>query len=163
MDGDKEVWAKAVCLTILEIAKRQRRKFGVIVFSSKGSPLRIFNSDAKEGWGMKEEDIIELADYFPGGGTDFEDPLNKALEFLQKSRFKKGDVVFITDGECDVSNEWLNKFLEEKRELNFQVFSVLIDLTGREKPESLKKFSDKVTAISKLTSKDAIDIFLTLD
>jgi hypothetical protein len=40
---------------------------------------------------------------------------------------------------------------------------VLIDLTGRETMESLKKFSDKVTAISKLTSKDARDIFLSLD
>jgi hypothetical protein len=43
------------------------------------------------------------------------------------------------------------------------VFSILIDLTGRETQESLQKFSDKITAISKLTSKDARDIFLNLD
>ncbi len=163
MDGNKEVWSKGVCLTLLDIAKRQRRKFVVIVFSSKGSPLKIFGSDVKEGWGMKENDIIELADYFPGGGTDFEDPLDKALEFLNQSKFKRGDIVFITDGECDVRSDWLETFLGEKKRLNFQVLSILIDLTGRESQESLRKFSDKITAISKLTSKDARDIFLSLD
>lgn len=163
MDGNKEVWSKGVCLTLLDIAKRQRRKFVVIVFSSKGSPLKVFCSDVKEGWGMKENDIVELADYFPGGGTDFEDPLDKALEFLNQSKFKRGDIVFITDGECDVRSDWAEAFLKEKERLNFQVFSILIDLTGRESQESLKKFSDKITAISKLTSKDARDIFLSLD
>ncbi len=161
MQGDKEIWAKAVCLSLLEIAKRQRRKFIVIVFSSGGMPLRVFGSD--KGLGMKEEEIIELAGYFPGGGTDFEAPLNKALEFLQKSKFKRGDVVFITDGECEVGDEWLEAFFHGKGKLNFQVFSVLIDLTSRETPESLKKFSDKVTAISRLTSRGARDIFLNLD
>lgn len=162
MDGDKEIWAKGVCLSLLDIAKRQRRKFNVIVFSGRGTPLKIFGSDVREGWGLKENDIIELADYFPGGGTDFEYPLDKALGFLRESKFKRGDIVFITDGECDVSREWLKTFLDEKDKLNFQVFSVLIDLTGRERPESLKKFSNKVTTISKLTSKDAKDIFLSL-
>jgi uncharacterized protein with von Willebrand factor type A (vWA) domain len=162
MSGDKEIWAKAVCLTLLEIAKRERRKFIVIVFSGKGAPLRVFGSDMRERWEMKEKEIIELADYFPGGGTDFEDPIDKALEFLRESKFKKGDVVFITDGECDVNSVWLEEFLDVKRRLTFQVFSVLIDLTGRETPESLKKFSDKVTTVSKLTSKDARDIFLNI-
>jgi len=117
----------------------------------------------KENWRMKEEEIIELAGYFPGGGTDFEDPLDKALEFLKESRFTRGDIVFITDGECDVRDEWLKIFLDKKDKLKFKVFSVLIDLTGNETVESLKKFSDKVTAISNLTSKDARGIFLSLD
>jgi len=162
MDGDKELWAKGVCLTLLEIAKRERRKFVAIVFSGKGAPLKVFGSDMRERWEMKEKEIIELADYFPGGGTDFEDPIDKALEFLRESKFKKGDIVFITDGECDVNSEWLRTFLEEKRTLKFRLFSVLIDLAGRERPESLRKFSDKVTTVSKLTSGDAKDIFLNI-
>ncbi|MER3446933.1 MAG: hypothetical protein C4291_08865 [Candidatus Dadabacteria bacterium] len=163
MQGDKEIWAKAVCLSLLEIAKRQRRRFIAIVFSSGGTPVRVFGSDGKKGWGIKEDDIIELAGYFPGGGTDFESTLNKALEFLQKSMFKRGDIVFITDGECDVGDEWLKAFRREKDRLKFQIFSVLIDLTGRETLESLKKFSDKATAVSKLASQNARDIFLSLD
>ncbi len=85
MDGNKELWSKGVCLTLLDIAKRERRKFNVVVFSSGGAPLKIFESIGKEGlsgWGMKESEIMELAEYFPGGGTNFEEPLNKAVSLL---------------------------------------------------------------------------------
>ncbi|HET7289220.1 MAG TPA: hypothetical protein VFJ67_02185, partial [Thermodesulfobacteriota bacterium] len=40
MEGKKELWSKGVCLTLLDIARRERRKFSVIVFSSGGSPSR---------------------------------------------------------------------------------------------------------------------------
>ncbi len=162
MQGDKEMWSKAVCLSLLEIARRQRRKFSVIVFSSKGTPLRIFESGMKENWYLGEEDIIQLAEYFPGGGTDFEYPLDETLKKLRESKFKRGDIVFITDGECDVSQDWLSTFQKEKKHLNFEVFSVLIDLGGSTKLDSLKKFSDKVTSVSKLTSEGARGIFVEL-
>ncbi|MGB7293843.1 MAG: hypothetical protein WBD99_16875 [Thermodesulfobacteriota bacterium] len=163
MSGDKEIWSKAVCMTLLDYAKRQRRKFRVIVYSSKGSPLKYFESKVRNSWGMSENDIIELAEYFPGGGTDFQDPLDKASVLLSLSKFKKGDVVFITDGECDVGDEWLNGFLELKHKLKFKIYSVLIDLTGRESPEALKKFSDRITTVSRLTSKDMKEVFISLD
>lgn len=163
MSGDKEIWSKAVCITLLDYAKRQRRKFRVIVYSSKGSPLKYFESRARNSWGMSEDDIIELAEYFPGGGTDFQDPLDKALELLNLSKFKRGDVVFITDGECDVGDEWLHGFLELKHKLKFKIYSVLIDLTGRESPAALKKFSDRITTVSRLASKDIKEVFISLD
>ncbi|MGQ0792766.1 MAG: VWA domain-containing protein [Deltaproteobacteria bacterium] len=162
MSGDKEMWSKALCLTVLEMAKRQRRKFVAIVFSSKGAPLETFGSDGTASWRMKEAEIIKLADYFPGGGTDFEEPLGKAAEFLARSKFRRGDILFITDGECDVAGEWLGNFLGEKKRLGFQVFSVLIDITGREQAATLRKFSDKIASVSSLTSKDAREIFLGL-
>lgn len=134
MDGNKELWSKGVCLTLLDIAKRERRKFNVVVFSSGGAPLKIFESVGKEGlsgWGMKESDIMELAEYFPGGGTNFEEPLNKALELLQESKFKGGDIVFITDGESNVGDLFLKTFKEAKEKLRFKVYSVLIDRSMR--------------------------------
>ncbi|MFQ5787196.1 MAG: VWA domain-containing protein [Thermodesulfobacteriota bacterium] len=163
MEGDKEIWSKAVCLSLLEIARRENRKFEVIVYSSKGEPLKHFESMLREKRGMRDEDIIELAHYFPGGGTDFEKPLDRALELLIESKFKKGDIVFITDGECDVGEDWLQVFLKEKSRINFQVFSVLIDLTGRETAKTLSKFSDLFTTVSKLTSKDARNIFISIN
>lgn len=163
MSGDKEVWSKAVCMTLLEYAKRQRRKFVVIVYSSRGSPIRSFESRENNGWGMSENDIIELSEYFPGGGTDFEDPLDKASELLSQSKFNRGDVVFITDGECDVGDDWLNEFIDLKHKLKFKIYSVLIDLTGGESPQALKKFSDHITTVSKLTSKDVNEVFISLE
>jgi len=163
MEGPKELWSKGVCLTLLEIAKRERRKFNVVVFSSGGQPLKVFESIGREGgsgWGMREKDVFELAEYFPGGGTNFEEPLNKALELLRESKFKGGDIVFITDGESNVGDSWLKSFEEEKQRMKFKVYSVLIDLSDRESWGTLSHFSDKVTSVSQLTSSEARGLFL---
>jgi uncharacterized protein with von Willebrand factor type A (vWA) domain len=165
MEGNKELWSKGVCLTLLEIAKRERRKFNVVVFSSGGAPLKVFESIGKEGlsgWGMKESEILELAEYFPGGGTNFEEPLNKAVSLLESSKFTGGDIVFITDGQSNVGDVWLKSFEKTKDKLKFKVYSVLIDLSGRESWGTLSHFSDKVTSVSKLTSKEAKGLFLDL-
>ena len=161
MAGDKELWSKALCLSIHELAKRQKRKFSVVVFSSSEYDLRVFSSSVGAGKTLTEPQLLELADYFPGGGTDFELPLQKALYLLSEEVYGRSDVLFITDGECDVTEPWLEHFLTEKSRLDFQVFSVLIDLNKTETPRTLMKFSDKVTTISQLQSKDARDIFLS--
>jgi uncharacterized protein with von Willebrand factor type A (vWA) domain len=165
MEGKKELWSKGVCLTLLDIARRERRKFSVIVFSSGGMPQRVFESSVGEGrggWGMKEKDVFELAGYFPGGGTNFEEPLDRALEILKGSKFRRGDIVFITDGEAGVGDAWLEGFRRERARLGFKVYSVLIDLTERESWQTLSLFSDKVTSVSKLTSDAAKGLFIDL-
>ncbi|MEQ9618930.1 MAG: VWA domain-containing protein [Deltaproteobacteria bacterium] len=165
MEGKKELWSKGVCLTLLEIARRERRKLNIVVFSSGGAPLKVFESEAGEGlagWGMKERDIFELAEYFPGGGTNFEEPLNRALDLLRESKFRRGDIVFITDGEAGVGNAWLENFKSAKEKLGFKVYSVLIDISERESWGTLATFSDKVTSVSRLTSKEAKGIFIDL-
>ena len=111
---------------------------------------------------MKEKDIFELAGYFPGGGTNFEEPLGKALEILGGSKFRRGDIVFITDGEAGVGDGWLEGFRREQAKLGFKVYSILIDLSGRESPETLSLFSDKVTSVTQLTSDAAKGLFLDL-
>ena len=165
MAGGKELWSKGVCLTLLEIAKRERRKFNVVVFSSGGAPLKVFESIGKEGlsgWGMKESEIMELAEYFPGGGTNFEEPLDKAVSLLQSSKFTGGDIVFITDGESSITEAWHKEFEKNREKLKFKVYSVLIDLSERESWATLSIFSDKVTSVSNLTSKEAKGLFLDL-
>jgi hypothetical protein len=44
----------------------------------------------------------------------------------------------------------------------FKIYSVLIDLTGGNL-KTLKKFSDLITTVSRLTSKDAKEVFISLD
>src|SRR5215471_3115386 len=128
MAGDKEVWAKALTLTLLEIARRQRRLFRTICFSSADTPLQIFDLNPRERYEADMSTVMELAEYFPGGGTDFETPLNAARECLRQSRFKRGDIVFITDGECQVKPEWAEEFRTDKEEMGFSLFSILLDV-----------------------------------
>jgi len=161
MAGDKEIWSKAVTLTLLEIARRQRRLFRSICFSSEETPLQILDLNPRERYEVEVEKVMDLAEYFPGGGTDFERPLDAALECLKSSRYKKGDIVFITDGECQVTPEWAEKFRTEKERLGFSLFSILIDV-GPSSLGTLKEFSDRITTIKQLTGDEARDIFLKL-
>ncbi|HEY2986764.1 MAG TPA: VWA domain-containing protein [Candidatus Binatia bacterium] len=162
MAGDKEVWSKAVTLTLLEIARRQRRLFRSICFSSDDTPLQVLDLNPKNRYEMEMEKVMDLAEYFPGGGTDFQKPLDAALACLKKSKYKKGDVVFITDGECQVAPEWAENFRQEKERLGFSLYSILIDV-GPSSLGTLKEFSDRITTINQLTGltgDGAKDIFV---
>lgn len=161
MIGDKEIWAKALTLTLLEIARRQRRMFRVLCFSSAETPLQTFDLNPRERYSVDMGTVMKLAEYFPGGGTDFETPLNAALDCLRQARFKRGDIVFITDGECQVSREWADNFRAEKSAMGFSLFSILIDV-GSNSLGTLKEFSDKITTVSRLTSEGVKDLFVKL-
>lgn len=161
MAGEKELWAKAVALTLLEIARRQRRLFRVIGFSSRDVPLFVLDLNPREHHRVQEERALDLAEHFPGGGTDFETPLDAALATLAEARYRRGDVVLITDGECQVSPEWLERFRSEKKRLDFALFSVLIDV-GPSTTDTLRELSDRVTSVSRLTDDAAKDLFLRL-
>ena len=159
MSGDKELWSKAVTLTLLELTRRQRRPFRSICFSSRDTALHVLDMTTRYGADVEPDKLMDLAEHFPGGGTDFETPLDAALECLKKSRYKKGDIVFITDGECQVSAEWSERFLKEKDRLSFSLFSILIDV-GHSSLGTLKEFSDRITSITQLTSEGTGDLFI---
>ena len=161
MMGDKEIWAKALTLTLLEIARRERRLFRSICFSSANVPLQVVDLNPRVRYEAEIDKVMQLAEYFPGGGTDFQKPLDAALECIRESRFKRGDIVFITDGECRVHDDWAERFRREKETLGFSLFSILIDV-GTSSLSSLKAFSDRITSVSQLTSEGVKDLFVKL-
>jgi uncharacterized protein with von Willebrand factor type A (vWA) domain len=161
MAGDKEIWSKAVALTLLEIARRQRRLFRFICFSSADMPLFTLDLNPRERWEVQEDRALDVAEYFPGGGTDFETPLSAAMDCLRAARYRRGDVVLITDGECRVAPEWRERFQAEKRRLGFGLYAVLVDV-GPSTVETLHELADRVTAVSALTDDAARELFVRL-
>ena len=115
MAGDKEIWSKAVALTLLDVARRERRRFRAILFLFSQTGLYTLDLNRGERWASDLDRALDLADYFAGGGTDFEQPLDAAVDCLGSSRLRRGDVVLITDGECRVGDEWKQRFLAEKK------------------------------------------------
>ncbi len=161
MAGEKEIWSKAVALTLLEIARRQRRLFKFFCFSSSDMPLYTLDLNPRDHHLVREDRALDVAEYFPGGGTDFETPLDAALETLAAARYRRGDVVLITDGECQVSAPWLERFRREKKRLGFSLFSVLIDV-GASSAAALGELSDRVTSVSQLTDAGVRELFVAL-
>jgi len=160
MAGDKEIWSKAVALTLLDIASRQRRRFRSIAFAAANTPLQVLEVDGRAPAARRSADtVFALAEHFPGGGTDFQHPLDAALECLGEKGRGRGDIVLITDGECRVDAAWLDHFRAEKKRLGFALLSVLIDV-GPSSVQVLTALSDRVTSVRQLTTEASREIFL---
>ena len=71
-------------------------------------------------------DMVKLAQTFLNGGTDFSLPLSKILSTVNERRFKQSDVLFVTDGEDRLRDSFLEEYNKKKREIDFNVLSLLI-------------------------------------
>ncbi len=160
MAGEKELWSKAVALTLMDIARRHRRLFRAVMFSS-GDTLRVLDLNRERRYEPELAKVLEMAEYFPGGGTDFERPIDAALELLEEKKLRRADIVMITDGECQVSPAWLAHLKERKDDLDFSIFAVLVDV-GSSELSTLARLSDHVTSVSQLNSESTHDIFLKI-
>ena len=143
MRGERDIWAKAVVMALLQIAQQQKRKFALIHFS--GTVSRIDRFESRVG----PAELIDAVAHFTGGGTDFEAPLGDAAQIIcDEKDYNKADIVFITDDDCSISDSWLQKFLKDKKEFGFSVISVAIAAHA----SVCERFSDQTVYINDIRS-----------
>ncbi|MFK8850180.1 VWA domain-containing protein [Streptomyces sp. Ac-502] len=125
--GTREAWSKACALALLDQARHAGRDFVGILFSAAGK-LRVFRFPAGEPAGIDR--TLAFAESFLGGGTSYQTPLSAARDLLEDefdaAARKRGDIVLLTDDECDVTEEWTRGWNEAKHRLGFRVFGVAI-------------------------------------
>ena len=144
MQGDEEIWSKALTIGILEVAQMQKRDFACIIYSSHADKPIVIKKDE-----IAPQKIIDCAERFHNGGTSFEAPLNEALELIKDSTFKNADIVFVTDGDCYVSDNFSRKFKQIKEDKDFRTLGVLVNMgRGHVSDNSLKEFCDSITLVS---------------
>jgi uncharacterized protein with von Willebrand factor type A (vWA) domain len=106
MRGHREAWAKACALALLDQARAAHRDFAGILFSSPGQQMT-FRFPARQP--VAVGDVLDFAEYFYGGGTDFQAPLDAAADLLEAGYNTdgrmRGDIVLITDGHCGVTED----------------------------------------------------------
>lgn len=144
MEGDKIIETKAHILAFLEVARIQRRRMVTIQFASASEPLYVKEFHPR---GIRFSEILELIDTFLRGGTDFERPLREALTYLESDRFRNGDILFITDGICDISESFKRRFLASKAEKKFKLYAVIIHGNTYEDYGDLESISDEILEI----------------
>ena len=140
---NRNVWTAACTLAFLEIAYKQQRAFGIIHFNHEIIDTKIVSS-----WeNINRQELLESIALRPSGGTNFDKPLAKGVDIIKETGgFKEADLVMVTDGECNVDSDTINK---AKEELNFSIYSILV---GNDcDPDINKLFSDDIVHL-----KDAI-------
>lgn len=146
MEGSREKWSKAIALAMLEIANIQKRDYAAIIFDTNIHPSIVIEKNE-----VNPQKILDIAEIFLDGGTNFEKPLEEALRLIKTSKFKKADIAFITDGDSSLSDSFINRFKATKEEKEFSVMSILINAGGRVSDKTLQKFSDKIITLDKIS------------
>lgn len=132
-----EIQSKGFALALMSIAKKQKRDFCLVLFASE---TKVF--EYRKGK-MATTEIMRIAQTYLRGGTNFAYALDEAMDMIGKSRFKQADIIFITDGEDQVPDSFMEKFKEKKRKKAFNVLSIVL---GRNS-YSVEQFSDRLITI----------------
>lgn len=95
MAGPPDLWATAVALALLGVAREEGRTFALLAFDAG---LK-FEAVVAKGDGLPEHGLFVPCD----GGTDIDGVLVRALDIVAEhpGDLSRADVVLITDGECD--------------------------------------------------------------
>jgi uncharacterized protein with von Willebrand factor type A (vWA) domain len=127
----REAWSKALILSLLDQARAARRDLAVIYFGGRDPgtgecELQTFRFPA--GRAAPVADVIEMAEFFFAGGTDFEAPLGLAADLVVSDFTGDGkegaDITFVTDGLCDVSQEFMAAWQAGKAQAGFRVWGI---------------------------------------
>lgn len=150
MSGGPDIWAAAVALAFLEIAYRQKRAFSLVFFGGSVIKEKIYTE-----WGnINHATILEDVSFFAAdGGTNFEDPLNRGIEIIRNNgSFENADIVMITDGISAISADFLSRWKQQKAELSFSCYSILVG--GGTSIDTNRKFSDEVEFLNDVIKSD---------
>ena len=149
-------WCKAVALALLDIAAAEKRRFAMIHFARRDN----FHTDLFLPGAYTKEDMLRAAETFLGGGTDYVTPLKEALRLAEQEGFEKADMVFVTDGDCFVPEQFLSELKQEQARKKFQITGVLLDQDAAGFAFSLEPFCTQILRTSQLTQDQIAETLL---
>jgi uncharacterized protein with von Willebrand factor type A (vWA) domain len=137
--------AAGFALAIAMIARKQKRDFAYIPFAYSVGETMSFHRGK-----ISVNDMLRIATEFMSGGTDFERPLDSALNVItKKERFKNADIIFITDGDAHVSDGFVQRYHQMKKKFEFQCMGCVLGGNSEYQP-TLEKFTDSWFAATDL-------------
>ena len=149
--GGNAAWGKALALAVQDICSHEGRKFALIHFSGKNS----IRTDRFLPGKFTNSDLLAAAEHFFDGGTNFEAPLTEALHLIREEEFANADILFITDGYCDISDELAEQLQVEISVERCSVIGLLMDRDSAGNAFSLERFCEKVLRMSAMDNESA--------
>lgn len=148
MGGQRESWAVACVLSLLQLAIKENRAFAWVSFDDGVEDSNFY----PKGMNPPLAEKMKIAQMGTGGGTNFMPALREVMKLhAQEPELKPADVVFITDGECSISEDDQEKIANWKKEKEVRIFGIGIsDSSSYEKAdiESLNEFCDQTCVMT---------------
>ena len=151
MEGDPEMLAKALVLSVCRSLLPQGRTVHLLLFGGQGEQTEI---RVKKGVGGLEALLAFLGRGFHGG-TDFDGPLLRALELLEERDLQRADILVVTDGLCRAGSALPPAVESARVNRGVRVWSVVL---GREDVRGVAPFSDRVWTLLKTRGLRSLDL-----
>ncbi len=148
-EGDRAIWAKALGIAMMDIAVKDHRNFAFIPFDTRVGNVHHVNYENYSG-----DIVLQIANTFLGGGTNFTAPIEVATKLLEEDRYDDADLIFVTDGHAWIDEKVLKEFNEIKEKKKCKCVGILLDKGGygHVSDATIKKFCDKIYRTSELSS-----------
>ncbi len=142
MEGEKDVWATAVALALLDVAQHEKRPFALLCFDGAVK----HESIVVPGAALPEAALFIAAD----GGTNIDNVVRRGLEIVEQrpGALREADIVLITDGGSDPADAL--ELRERAAKLGVTVLGVAIDV----EPSRLDPWCDEVIAAHDMSRVD---------
>jgi len=147
--NSREMWSKAIGMSLVDQARRGKRDFTYIGFSSAGSHWQL---DFPGGEAPIER-IQQFVEHFYCGGTEYTGPLGRAMNIIEDAAANgrpKPDIVFVTDDDCSVPDTFVETFREAREKFGITVYGIQIG--GSALRNTMPKLCDKTIDLSQVNS-----------
>lgn len=145
----REMWSKAIGLALADQARRGKRDFYYIGFSSGYEQWRL---DFPNGETPIDK-VKQFATHFFQGGTEYTKPLTMALDIMKEhaeAGRPRPDIVFVTDDDCRVPEEFVEKWRAAREEMGMTVYGIQIG--GSALRNTMPLLCDKTIDLSQINS-----------
>ena len=147
MEGNPDRWATAVSMALSELAAKQNRAFGAIYFDTEILKTYFWS----KGKAPTPQEKIDMASNSTAGGTDFFTAFNAAFEMKSYEKtLKTSDIVIITDGECNLTDDQVDSIFKMKKEANTRIYWISFNehKDGFLKNPKLAELCDQISIIN---------------
>jgi uncharacterized protein with von Willebrand factor type A (vWA) domain len=123
MQGQPEIWSKAIALALLSIAVSQKRHCRILHFTDIVERIDDFAGEIPD-----TNHVIDCIEkFYNGGSTSFTDALTGALASIQQhEQTKQADVILITDGLDTPSTQFIEQWQTDRKKYEFSCYGILI-------------------------------------
>lgn len=149
--GENNAYGMAIAMLLYEICKRNHTNFALVHFASHTKVDYFPKSEPAD-----PAKVMACAETYLNGGTNFEKPLREVMALAAAGKLDKADIVFITDGICDVSASCLQEFGDFKAATGAKLTGILLD-QGENFTFTLQQFSDQVYRTSELMQEQIVE------